>query len=158
MIRYILILIFIGLAWGQALYFKNDEETIRINPGEKLQLNENKYTLLKTNYLKQYVLVEKYNSLIQDTLRFDTIVSFKYYEKSLSSVATNIIKCAKYGALIGAISGLPEGINYGIHWVAAGSIIFGGFGAFSGALYAMLIPTESEEILLVDKKWYIDNG
>ena len=118
MVRYISLLLFIGLAWGQALHFKNNNnETIKIETGERLQINDNKYTLVKTDYSKQYVLVNKHNSQIQDTLSFDSVVSFKYYEKSLRSFTSNIIKCTKYGVLIGAIAGLPEGINYGPHWV-----------------------------------------
>ena len=33
------LLLFIGLAWGQSLNFKNDDKTIKIDSGEKLQLN-----------------------------------------------------------------------------------------------------------------------
>jgi hypothetical protein len=40
MIRYVSLLLFIGLAWGQALHFKNNDETIKISSGEKLQLND----------------------------------------------------------------------------------------------------------------------
>jgi len=58
MIRYISLLLLIGLALGQTLHFKNNFETIKIETGEKLQLNEDKYTLLKTDYSKQYVLVK----------------------------------------------------------------------------------------------------
>ena len=60
--RYLSLLLFLGLVWGQALYFKKNDETIKIDAGEKLQLNGNKYTLLKTDYFKQYVLVENHNS------------------------------------------------------------------------------------------------
>jgi len=61
MSRYISLLLFIGLAWGQALHFKNNNnETIKIEIGEKLQINDNKYILLKTDYSKQYFLVKKY--------------------------------------------------------------------------------------------------
>ena len=156
--RYISLLLFIGLAWGQALHFKNNNnETIKIETGEKLQINDNKYTLLKTDYSKQYVLVNKHNSQIQDTLSFDSVVSFKYYEKSLRSFTPNIIKCTKYGVLIGAIAGLPEGINYGFHWVLLGSVLYGGLGAFSGAVYGILIPIASEEIILEEDGWYISN-
>ena len=46
MVRYISLLLFIGLAWGQALHFKNNNnETIKIETGEKLQINDNKYRL-----------------------------------------------------------------------------------------------------------------
>ena len=83
MTKYLSILLFIGLAWGQALHFNNNNnKTIKIETGEKLQINDNKYTLLKTDYSKQYVLLKKHNSSILDTLRFGSIVSFKYYEKS----------------------------------------------------------------------------
>ena len=148
----------IGLAWGQALHFKNNSnETIKIKTGQKLHINDNKYTLLKTDYSKQYVLVNKHNSQIQDTLSFESVVSFKYYEKSLTSFTSNIIKCTKYGVLIGAIAGLPEGINYGFHWVVLGSVLYGGLGAFSGAVYGILIPIASEEIILEEDGWYISN-
>jgi hypothetical protein len=78
MTKHLTLLLFIGLAWGQALYFKKNDKTIKIDSGEKLQLNGNKYTLLKTDYFNQYVLVENHNSQMQDTLRFDSVVSFKY--------------------------------------------------------------------------------
>ena len=89
--RYLSLLLFLGLVWGQALYFKKNDKTIKIDSGEKLQLNGNKYTLLKTDYFNQYVLVENHNSQMQDTLRFDSVVSFKYYEKSLNLLSKKIL-------------------------------------------------------------------
>ena len=158
MIRYISLLLFIGLAWGQALHFKNNNnETIKIKLGQKLHINDNKYTLLKTDYSNQYILVKTYNSQIQDTLRFDSVVSFKYYEKLLRSFTSSVVKGTKYGVLIGAVAGLPEGINYGFHWVVLGSVLYGGLGAFSGAVYGILIPIASEEIILEEDGWYISN-
>ena len=59
--------------------------------------------------------------------------------------------------LIGAVAGLVEGINYGYHWVVLGSVVYGGFGAFSGAVYGILIPIASEEIILDKVGWYISN-
>ena len=152
-----LLLLFIGLAWGQSLNFKNNDKTIKIETGEKLQLNGDKYTLVKTVNSKEYVVVEKHKSSIQDTLKFDSIVSFKYYEKSLKSFSSNTIKCTKYGVLIGAIAGVPEGINYGFHWVILGGILHGGLGALCGAVYSMLRPIASEQIILEEEGWYISN-
>ena len=77
MINRITLLLFIGLAWGQSLNFKNDDKTIKIETGEKLQINNIKYNLIGTDYSKQYVIVKKHNSQIQDTLRFDSVVSFE---------------------------------------------------------------------------------
>jgi len=143
------------MAWGQALHFKNNNnETIKIETGEKLQINDNKYTLLKTDYSKQYVLVKKHNSQIQDTLAFDSVVSFKYYEKSLRSFTSSVLKGAKYGVLIGVVEGLIEG---GFQWVVLGSVVYGGFGTFSAAVYGILIPIASEEIILDKEGWYISN-
>ena len=154
--RYLSLLLFIGLAWGQALHFTNNDKTIKIETGEKLQINDNKYTLLKTDYSKQYVLVKKHNSSILDTLRFGSIVSFKYYEKSLRSFASSVLKGAKYGALFGAAGSVIDGeIKYGFHWTVAYSIIFGITGSIGGAIYGILIPIASEQIILEKEGWYI---
>ena len=156
--RYISLLLLIGLVWGQTLHFKNNDETIKIETGEKLQLNEDKYTLVKTDYSKQYVIVKKHNSEIQDTLRFDSVVSFKYYEKSLRSFASSVLKGAKYGALFGAAGSVIDGeIKYGFHWTILYSILFGGIGSIGGATYGILIPIASEEIILEKDGWYISN-
>ena len=156
MIKYISLLLFIGLAWeqgrrGQALHFKNNDETIKISSGEKLQLNENRYTLIKTDYSKQYVLVKKHNSQIQDTLRFDSVVSFKYYEKSFGR---SVLKGTAYGALFGAANGVIDGEMFHI---MVFSIWFGGIGSIGGAIYGILIPIASEQIILDKEGWYISN-
>ena len=148
--------LFLGLVWGQTLHFKNNRnEAIKIKTGQKLHINDNKYTLLKTDYSKQYVLLKKHNSQIQDTLMFDSIMSFKYYEKSLESFTSSVVKGTKYGLLIGAVVGLVEGINYGPHWVVLGSVIYGSLGAIGGAVYGVLIPIESDKLILSDKEWTI---
>lgn len=149
-------MLFVGFAWGQALHFKNNSnETIKIRTGQKLHINDNKYTLIKTDYSKQYVLVKKYNSQIQDTLTFNSVMSFKYYEKSLASFTSSVVKGTKYGVLAGAVIGLPEAINYGFHWVVLGSFIYGSLGAVGGAVYGVLIPIESDKLILNDKEWTI---
>ena len=150
-------LLFIGLAWGQALHFKNNDETIKIETGEKLQLNEDKYTLVKTDYSKQYVIVKKHNSSIQDTLRFGSIVSFKYYEKSFAS---SVLKGTAYGALFGAANGVinDNPLDGEMFHTMVFSIWFGGIGSIGGAIYGILIPIASEQIILgVHTEWY-ENG
>ena len=150
--RIIPLLLFIGFVWGQALHFKNNNnETIKIETGEKLQINDNKYTLLKTDYSKQYVLVKKHNSEIQDTLRFDSVVSFKYYEKSFGR---SVLKGTAYGALFGAANGVIDGEMFHI---MVFSIWFGGIGSIGGAIYGSYIPIASEQIILEEEGWYISN-
>ena len=154
--RLLKLTLFLGLVWGQALHFKNNSnETIKIKTGQKLHINDNKYTLIKTDYSKQYVLVKKYNSQIQDTLTFNSVMSFKYYEKSLGSFTSSVVKSTKYGVFAGAVIGLPEAIKYGFHWVVLGSLIYGSLGAVGGAVYGVLIPIESDKLILNDKEWTI---
>ena len=146
------------MAWRQALHFTNNNKTIKIETGEKLQLNGDKYTLVKTVYSKEYVIVEKHKSSIQDTLKFDSIVSFKYHEKPLRSFASSVLKGAKYGALFGAAGSILDGeIKYGIHWTILYSILFGSCGSFGGAIYGILNPMLSQEIILEKERWYISN-
>ena len=152
--RLLTLTLFIGFAWGQALHFKNNDETIKIEIGEKLQINDNKYTLLKTDYSKQYVIVKKHNSQIQDTLRFDSVVSFKYYEKSLMSFSSSVLKGTAYGALFGAANGVIDGEMF--HTIVF-SILFGGIGSIGGATYGILIPIASEQVILEKEGWYISN-
>ena len=38
-----------------------------------------------------------------------------------------------------------------------GSVVFGGLGAFSGAVYGILIPIASEQVILEKEGWYISN-
>jgi hypothetical protein len=136
---------------GQTLLFKNNDETIKIETGEKLQLNEDKYTLVKTDYSKQYVIVKKHNTQIQDTLRFDSVVSFKYYEKSFGR---SVLKGTAYGALFGAANGVIDGEMFHI---MVFSIWFGGIGSIGGAIYGILNPIASEQIILDKEGWYISN-
>jgi hypothetical protein len=65
-------------------------------------------------------------------------VSFKYYEKSLRSFASSVLKGAKYGALFGAAGSVIDGeIKYGFHWTVAYSILFGITGSIGGAIYGI---------------------
>ena len=108
----------------------------------------------------KYIKNTKYQ--MQDTLAFESIKSFKYYDKSIESFFFNL----KKGALIGALSGLPFGFfsedertfaseDERINWAILYSIVWGGIGAINGSIYGLLIPRESDILILGDKEWKI---
>jgi len=82
-------------------------------------------------------------------------VSFKYYEKSLRSFASSVLKGFISSALIGGVISYAYNREYP-HIAFAGSLFFGTFlGVPCGALYGILIPRVSEEIILDKEGWYI---
>ena len=90
----------------------------------------------------------------QKTLTFESIKSFKYYDKSKDSFLFNQKKAALIGAFSGFFIGLlsePESIE----WAILGTILWGGIGAINGSIYGLLIPRESYIFILGDKKWQI---
>ena len=81
---WLILFVTIGLIRGQELNFKNNHnDIIKIKSGQKLHINDNKYTLIKTGYSNGYIVLNKYDSEAEDTLTFNSVVSFRYYEKSL---------------------------------------------------------------------------
>jgi hypothetical protein len=81
-------------------------------------------------------------------------VSFKYYEKSLRSFTSSVVKGTIPFALIGGvISYFYEDGNTMMAF--AGGLFFGCIGAFGGAVHGILIPRASEEIILDKEGWYI---
>ena len=100
----------------------------------------------------KYIKNTKYQ--MQDTLTFESIKSFKYYDKSMESFFYNQRK----GALYGALSGFPVGYFFeeeSINWAILYSIVWGGIGAINGSIYGLLIPRESDILILGDKEWQI---
>ena len=60
MTKYIILLLFIGLAWGQSLYFtSNNGNYIEIKKFRKLQINDIGYRLIKTNYFEKQIIAVK---------------------------------------------------------------------------------------------------
>ena len=58
--------------------------------------------------------------------------------------------------MFGAVGSVVDGeIKYGFHWTVVYSIIFGIPGSMGGAIYGILIPIESEQIILEKEGWYI---
>ena len=196
-----------GWFGGQSFSFKFDHpyKTIRINPNETLKLNGQKYTLIRSDFRKQrlilrrevsdspfvlfrepvdgllfpwniikfpiYNILKKKKLVQQDTLSFDSINSFVYYEKSKDSFRFNVLKGAKYGALQGLVLGSlivandinkhggssksEELLNGGL--VTSLMVIYAGaLGAINGCVHGILLPKASKEHKVGDGKWYID--
>tara|TARA_Y100000741_G_scaffold935_1_gene846 strand:- start:233 stop:802 length:570 start_codon:yes stop_codon:yes gene_type:complete len=182
-----LILFLISSIWGQSLNFINKDLTITIKPGQLVNLNGARYSLINTDYDKQQIILEteipdsvpykyfrepieggfffvtvlkipiyKYikntKFQMQDTLSFESIEAFKYYEKSAKSFFFNQAKGAAIGALSGFMVGSLEG---GVHWGILGSIIWGVTGMINGSVHGLLIPRGSDMLILSDKEWQI---
>ena len=56
--------------------------------------------------------------------------------------------------MFGAVGGVIDGEMF--HAILF-SILFGSFGSIGGAIYGILIPIASEEIILEKEGWYISN-
>ena len=182
-----LIFFVISSIWGQSLNFTNKDSTIIIKPGQLLNLNGTRYTLINTDYDKQQIILETeipdsapYKYLrepiegplffisilkipiykyikntkfqMQDTLSFESIEAFKYYEKSTKSFFFSQAK----GAAIGLLSGFMVGyLEEGFHWGVLGGIVWGGAGMINGSIHGLLIPRESDILILSDQAWQI---
>ena len=53
-----LILFVISSIWGQSLNFINKDATIIVKPGQLINLNGVRYTLINTDYDKQQIILE----------------------------------------------------------------------------------------------------
>ena len=92
-------------------------------------------------------------------------MSFKYYEKSLRSFASSVFKGFISIALIGGVLSYPYDGDWGSFFLGGGTrtqlkigngLYFGTFlGVPCGALYGILIPRVSDEIILEKEGWYI---
>ena len=69
---WLILFVTIELIRGQELNFKNNHnDIIKIKSGQKLHINDNKYTLIKTDYSNGYIVLNKYDSEAKDTLTFN---------------------------------------------------------------------------------------
>ena len=92
-------------------------------------------------------------------------MSFKYYEKSLRSFASSVLKGFISIGLIGGVLSYPYDGDWGSFILRGGAtrtqlkigngLYFGFLGVPCGALYGILIPRLSDEIILEKEGWYI---
>ena len=155
--RYLPLLLFIGLAWGQHLKLANTEgDTVLIKQGEKFVLDNGHYTLKKVDYQNRSIIIKgrllpwilfpysAVNLLYRDKeIRFDSIRSLKYIRNPF-----NIM-----GILIGGGFGgyLFFYTNFDYNLSEPLGAIFAGF----GITLSITEPTFSKKIILNDDEWSI---
>ena len=151
--RYLPLLLFIGLAWGQDLHFVSaDGRSITIKQakygftGEIFYLNGTQCFLKNVNYKTKMVEV-KYNQKFKFFLQhkeipFDSISSFRYVERSFRIIPMLI------GGGIGC---------YFLYKPKADtlSLVFGTIPSFSLGLALSLVPKFSKESIVGDGEWSI---
>ena len=152
--RYISLLLFIGLAWGQNLKFVNtDGQSVTILNSDLLYLNGTKYFLKDVNFKTKVVKVKKvyrtsigqminYNKYVE--IPFDSIHSFRYLKRQFNIIPTLIGGGLGYYFLAN-----PEADTL--------SLYLGTIPAVSLGLLLSFIPQFNEELFLNDDGWSIVN-
>ena len=177
---------------------------IRMYPNKPLKINGQTYTLIKSDFKNQRLILKKeknhhslsffkepidgllfpwniikfpiHNYLQKrktvelDTLSFDSINSFAYYEKSRGSFRSHIWKGTKYGALQGLILGAfivaddikkHGGDSKAQEFKDSSFVTFvfviyaGAIGAINGIVHGILLPKSSKEYEVGKGKWYV---
>ena len=154
MIKYLPLLLFIGLAWGQDLKFVNtDGQSVTILNSDLLYLNGTKYFLKDVNFKTKVVKVKKvYRTSIgqiinynkYEEIPFDSIRSFRYLKQQF-----NIIPTLIGGGLGFYFLANPEADTL--------SLYLGTIPAVSLGLLLSFIPQFNEELFLNDEGWSIVN-
>ena len=146
-----LLLLFIGLAWGQDLKIANTVgDTVFIREGELLFLNDKRYNLKFVDYENQIIIADrKFESYSFDFLfenkkiSFKSISSLQYNENRFNSIPLFI------GCALGFYVNNKVSLDYGFN------VILGGTIAGSGLVFSILMPTFSKKIILDDDNWSI---
>ena len=163
MIKHLLLLLFIGLAWGQEdLVIKKAERSIKFKNGQKLII---RYTNLESNEV--FITEGEFTSVDNDFLMIsnENVIAEKI---SLPSIA-KITVPSKIPANISFIKGSCSGA--GISLILSGIMAFDdplnliavpGFamvGAFSGGLASYIVPKfrKSKGYLIHNDEWKIVN-
>ena len=167
----------------QDLHLRNQNNTIKIKVGSKLQVNNKEYTLFKTDYLEGFVYLKEHKSQILDTLSFDSILSLKYYKPPVNTFCSSVIVGAVGAAALVYILDVyfstennpdkdqgsvgdelneDQGSvfkNFNLDEKVIRNVVmlgFGGIGAFFGAIYGVLPSSGlSKEIKLKKDGWSI---
>ena len=165
MIKYLLSILFIGLAWGKSLKLVNtDGQLVIIKPSQGtlislpttglLYLNGTKYVLFDVDYKAKTVKVKKYyrtnigriiNYFYYETIPFDSIYSFKHKEQSFNIIPLLI------GGGIGFYNMAKSNADFS-------SVYLGTIPAITLGTILSFIPRFSEELIVGDDGWVIKNN
>ncbi len=154
-----LIILFIGLAWGQHLKLANTKgDTIVIKQGERFILNGGQKKLKKVDYQNQTIIIKgrllpwvffpysAVNLLYRDKeIRFESIRSLKYIRHPFNILGILL------GGGFGGYLFFYTNIDYGL------SEALGAGYAGIGIAYSITEPTFSKKIILSDDEWFIVN-
>ena len=169
MSRYLLILLFIGLACAQntaflsndfknqVITFKKADKIIVIKPNQYLYVNDNKMIYKGLNYNNKQLKLKSRDEVI---LNFNSVSSFRYEMSPL--------KKAKVGAIIGSLYGCLEMakiLNRPNDMFAFVKILaplaipwFGGIGGLLGHFTDIIHPGFSDLMIVGDGEWIILNN
>tara|TARA_B100000073_G_scaffold159320_1_gene131587 strand:+ start:217 stop:675 length:459 start_codon:yes stop_codon:yes gene_type:complete len=151
MYKFSLLILFIGLAWGQPLKLANTKgDTIVIKQGERFILNNFSAKLNKVDYQNQTVSVKRKSLFYRKDIevRFDEIRSINYLKHPFNIVGL------LFGGGIGGYLFFYTNLDYGLG-IDFVSQVMGKSFAILGGITSILIPTYSQVIYLDDNKWYI---
>ena len=158
--RYLPLILFIGLAWGEDLHLvSSNGKSITIKQakygfsGEIFYLNGIKYVLKDVNQKKKIIKVKKvYRTAISQLINyhkyqelpFDSIYAFRYIEQSF-----NIIPMLIGGGIGYYFLSHPEPGNFYVHpyWLVSASFLLG--------LDLSLVPRFSEKLIVGDGEWSV---
>ena len=149
MYKFSLLILFIGLAWGQPLKLANTKgDTIVIKQGERFILNNFSAKLCKVDYQNQTVSVKRKSLFYRKDIEvsFDEIRSINYLKHPFNIVGL------LFGGVIGGYLFFYTNLDYGLG-IDFVSQVMGKSFAILGGITSILIPTYSKVIYLDDKKW-----
>ena len=179
--RYLSLLLFIGLSWGQSddisddnfenqvLTFKKADKIIVIKPNQYLYINDSLMVYKGLDIKNKQIKLESLGEVI---MNFDAINSFRYQIRF--NISNSLDKAGDYtnvGGILGCLYGcyaMAEMLNrpndmfaFAKIFAPLAPVMFGGFGGLlgglTGGLVGLISPSFSDLMIVGDGEWNISN-
>ena len=151
MTKYIILLLFIGLAWGEGLWLANTVgDTVVIIKGEKFILNGKENTLLNVDYQNQTLIVDKGLMWKEKKIKFESIRSVRYMKKPFNILPVLILGVPSLFLYKKSTTANDYIVEFFLQYVSITS-------AGIGILTSIVANTYSKKIILDNNKWAIVN-